>query len=254
MRKKTEDEKKEDEEIQKAVNATLEAEEEKRRQEEKKKEDEAKKKKNGTDKKESGEKKKDVGSQDEACPPANSSCPTVKPCSPCHKCPELVEKDCPPMKECPAQEVCPEVEPCMPCGPCPPIHCQPCPVANCTSVDNTAKIPQECPNPVEVTMPLPVAIAVGATLGALVTGVAAGIGLLLRYASPIESGILFVATIIVVWYLCSHHPEAAREIGGRAVAILREATLALSTRVMAALQRQQEQVGVPMLGLISSKV
>jgi hypothetical protein len=222
---------KEEEEVAKAVNRTL--------AEEKRKEDEEKKKQQNQEKKqEDGNKTKKEGdqgetkmkkNQDEACVTLNITCPVVD------SCPE--EKICP---DCPPEKECPEVERC---GPCPPIHCQPCPVANCTSVDDTARIPQECPIPVEVTMPLPVAIAVGATLGALVTGVAAGIGLLLRYASPIESGILFVATIIVVWYLCSHHPEAAREIGGRAVAILREATLALSTRVMAALQRQQEQVG-----------
>ncbi len=91
-------------------------------------------------------------------------------------------------------------------------------------------------------MSVPVAVAVGATLGVVVTGVAAAIGLLLRYASPIESGFVFVATIIVVWYLCSHYPEMARDLGGRAATILREATVALGHRIMAAIQRHQDQV------------
>jgi hypothetical protein len=236
VKKKTEEEKKEDEEIQKAVNATLAAEEEKRRQEEKKKEDEAKKKKNDTDKKESGEKKKEVRSQDEACPPVNSSCPTVRPCpevnctGQCGTCPDI--KPCPICsdKEC---DECPEITPCQPC--------QPCLVTNNTEVVQDQPPSISCP---EVTgMPTAVAVAVGASAALLAVGVATGVGLLLRYASPIESGFLFVATIIIVWYLCSHHPEAAREMGGRVVAVLREATLTLSNRVVAAIRHHNEQVG-----------
>ncbi len=238
MRKKTEEEKKEDEEIEKAVNATLAEEEEKKRLEEekKKKEDEAKikkldkeksKKEGNSGREDQPEKDDQPEGQDEACPSANFTCPEIKPCSPCEECGS-----------------CPDVDPCQPCGPCPPIHCQPCPVANCTSVDNTAKVPQECPNPVEVTMPLPVAIAVGATLGALVTGVAAGIGLLLRYASPIESGFVFLASLILMWYLSSHHPEVARELGGRVVTLLREATNTLGHRIAEAI-RHRDQVSFP---------
>jgi hypothetical protein len=51
-----------------------------------------------------------------------------------------------------------------------------------------------------------------------------------------------MATIIFIWYLCSHHPEAARELGGRAATLLREAAEALGHRVMAAIQRHQNQV------------
>jgi hypothetical protein len=234
--KKTIEEEKEDEEVAKAVNRTL-AEEEKKRKEE---EDEKKK---DTVKKDSGEKKKDRGSQDEACPPVNSSCPTVKLCPPCHECPELVEEDCPPMKECLAQEVCPEVEPCKPCGPCPPIHCQPCPVANCTSVDNTTVQPPSTAGCPEASMTVPMAMVVGAVASLFVTGVAATIGLLLRYVSPIVSGFLFLAVTIIIWYLSSQYPETARELGGRAATLLREAAVALSHRVMEALRHRNEQVG-----------
>ncbi len=240
IRKKTEEEKKEEEEIQMAVNATLAEEERKRKEEEdeKKKTLDLEKKKgdrNKTKKEGNQEETKMKRNQDEACVTLNITCPVVDPC------PE--EKICP---DCPPEKECPEVKRC---GPCPPIHCQPCPVANCTSVDNTARIPQECPIPAEVTMPLPVAIAVGATLGALVTGVAAGIGLLLRYASPVESGFVFLASLILMWYLSSHHPEVARELGGRVVTLLREATNTLGHRIAEAI-RHREQVSFPVNSIL----
>jgi hypothetical protein len=237
--RKTKEEMQEEEEVAKAVNKTLAEEEKKRKEEEDEKKnpkDEKEKKKNRT-RTEGSKKKEDEDvkgkDQDEACPPLNSTCPVEI------QCPEVPE--CSPCEECGS---CPDVDPCQPCGPCPPIHCQPCPATNCTSVDNTAKVPQECPNPVEVTMPLPVAIAVGATLGALVTGVAAGIGLLLRYASPIESGFVFLASLILMWYLSSHHPEVARELGGRVVTLLREATNTLGHRIAEAI-RHRDQVSFP---------
>jgi hypothetical protein len=90
-----------------------------------------------------------------------------------------------------------------------------------------------------------VAMLVGACASLLVTGLAATIGVILRYVSPIESGFLFLATIILIWYLCSHHPETARELGGRAATLLREASVALGHRVMEALQRHHDQVGCP---------
>ncbi len=94
-------------------------------------------------------------------------------------------------------------------------------------------------------MSVPAAIAVGAMGSLLITGVAAAIGLVLRYVPPIASGFFFLATIIIVWYLCSQYPETAREIGGRATNLLREAAVALGHRVMEAIRRHQEQVGVP---------
>ncbi len=103
-------------------------------------------------------------------------------------------------------------------------------------------------------MSVPVALAVGASAGILLTGVAASIGLILRYVNPIASGFFFVATVVLIWYLSSHYPETARELGGRAATLLREAAVALGHRVMAAIQRHQEQVSVPILSLISFKV
>ncbi len=96
-------------------------------------------------------------------------------------------------------------------------------------------------------MSVPEAMAVGVVATLLVTGVATAIGLLLRYASPIVSGFVFLASHILMWYLSSHHPETAREIGGRVVATLREATIALSHRVMEAIQRHNEQVCFPVV-------
>ena len=93
-------------------------------------------------------------------------------------------------------------------------------------------------------MPTAVAVAVGASAALLTVGVATGVGLLLRYVPPVVSGFLFVAIIIIVWYLCSHYPETAREMGGRVVAVLREATTTLSHRIVAAI-RHHDQVGFP---------
>jgi hypothetical protein len=83
---------------------------------------------------------------------------------------------------------------------------------------------------------------VGACASLLVTGVATIVGLVLRYVPPTISGFLILATIIIIWYLCSHYPETARELGGRAATLLREAAAALSHRIMAAI-RHHDQVG-----------
>jgi hypothetical protein len=256
VKKKTEDEKKEDKEIQKAVNATL-AEEERKRKEE---EDEAKKKKNVAVKQESGE--KDVGRQDEACPPVNFSCPVVKPCPPCPKVKECRQcetcKECPtpvgcqPCKECDSCPQCEESEESEECPPleCPPVYCRPCPVVNNT-VETTPTVCQ-CPEAGVASLSMPAALAIGAIAGLLTAGVATVIGLILQYFSPFVSGFIFLATIIFIWYLCSQYPETARELGGRAANLLREAAVALGHRVMAAVQRHTEQVGAPTLSLVSS--
>jgi hypothetical protein len=235
--RKSEEEKREEKELAELVNKTLAEEAEKEEEEKKKKqldpekkEDETKKEKNSTDKKESGEKKRDVEDQDKACPPANFSCPVVKPCQPCHECP--APEDCPPVEEC---GPCPEVRPCSPCGPAS--------VGNHTSVDQPPTV--DCTE--VATMSVPVALVVGASAGVLVTGVATAIGLILRYVDPIVSGFFFVATVVLIWYFSSHYPETARELGGRAATLLREAATALSHRIVEALRHHNEQVGVPVL-------
>jgi hypothetical protein len=247
--RKTEEEKKEDEEIAKAVNATLAAEEKKKKEEEdeKKKRDleKIKKEEDGTkDKKESKKPvKKDErvdvekpGKQDKACPPCNSTHPSVDQCLPCP-----VVEDCPPQEcdPCPGQEPCeecPEPGVCPPCRPCKP--CGPCPMGNST----TETIPG-CQCPEGSGLSLLAAMAVGACAGLMVTGVATVLGLILRYVPPTVSGFLILATIIILWYLCSHYPDTARELGGRAVALIREAALTLSHRAMAVIRRHQDQVG-----------
>jgi hypothetical protein len=231
--KKTEEEKREEKELAEMVNKTL-AEEKKKEEEEKKKgrldpvkKKDEKEEKVGT-RDETGDEDKDVKGKDrdEACPPLNFTCPTVEPCDPC---PEV--KECPKVKEC---GPCPTIKPCKPCGPCP--------VANITAQPPSIS---GCPEAGEASMTVPVAIAVGAAATLLLTGVATGLGLLLRYVPATVSGFLLLAIIIIIWYLCSHYPEAARDLGGRAATILREAAVALGHRVMAALQRHEEQVSFP---------
>jgi hypothetical protein len=239
--KKTVEEKQEDEELAKRVNATLAEEEEKKRQEEEEKKkdeikkDETKKKdkikeKDEKDPEEENRNKEEDG-VDEACLPANCSCPIVEPCPKEKECPTPVK----PSKPC---EDCPV---CKECGQCPVVRpCEPCAPGNTTTVDPPSS---GCPDP--ASMSVPVALAVGAMASLLVTGVAAAIGLLLRYVSPIVSGFLFLATIVILWYLCSQYPETARELGGRAAALVRDAAVALSHRVMEALRHHHEQVSFP---------
>jgi hypothetical protein len=244
--RKTAEEEKEEEELARAVNATLEAEEKR------KKEEEDKKKKWDEKKKMTDEKKDKVdlqGGQSEAGPSLNCTCPVVRPCRPCQDCPvtNCTEQcgSCPVVKpnpeEClPCEECgeCPEVKPCRPC--------HPCPVSNSTVEDS----PTVCQCPEGAGLSLPAAVAVGAVTGVVVTGTAAAIGLILRYVSPIVSGFIFVATIITIWYLCSHYPETARELGGRAATLLREAATTLGHRVMEAIRRHQEQVSVPINSIL----
>jgi hypothetical protein len=235
--KKTPEEEKEDQEIAAAVNRTLAEEAEKKEEEEKKKKlDQGKKK---TDEvKDRKKKKTDIEEQmgqGEDCPNANLTCPEVKPCLPCKEedCPQ---KECPECQDCKDKECgpCPEVKPCKPCGPCP--------------ATNTTRGHQECselPACPDAGMSVPVAMAVGAVASLTITGAVAALGLLLRYAHPFVSGFLFLFFVAITWYLSSHYPETARELGGRVVAILREATVALGHRIVEAIQRHQEQVGVP---------
>jgi hypothetical protein len=242
--KKTAEEEKEDREIAEKVNATLAEEKEKERLEEeekkkrqdqgKKKEDE--KKKGGQEKVKKDEIKAgsrdkkledrvDLEDQDEACP-TNITCPVVDPC--------------PEEKTCPEQEDCPEIQPCPE-----EKTCRPCPVANLTMGPPSTP---GCPEP--ASMSVLEAMAVGAIASLLITGVATAIGLLLRYTSPIFSGLLFIFIVVLTWYLSSHYPETARELGGRVVATLREASIALGHRVMEAIRHHNEQVGLNLIFLL----
>jgi hypothetical protein len=259
--RKTKEEEKEDRELAEKVNATLAAEEEKERQEkeekEKKRRQDQEKKKTGTNQEKgtgtSGVEKEK--GQDEACPTFNQTCPEqktcqpcpeVKDCSPCELCPE--ENPCPAPVICPEQEECPELEVC------PPTKFGPEIVNTSTVVvlNNSTDAHQECPAPPSCTdagMSVPTALVVGACAGGLLTGVAAAIGLILRYVDPIVSGFFFAATVVLIWYFSSHYPETARELGARAATLLREAATALGHRIMEAIRHREDQVGFPVLVL-----
>jgi hypothetical protein len=250
--RKTEEEKKEEEEVARAVNKTL-AEEEKKRQEEedekkKRTEDETRGRKKDRGEKEipkarePEEERKDKG---EALPCYNLTCPVVKPCQPCKE----EEEPCPgqePCEKCPDVEQCPD---CPRCGQCPEVKpcdpCLPCPVANLTMGPPSTP---GCPEP--ASMSVLEAMAVGAIASLLVTGVATAIGLLLRYTSPIFSGLLFIFIVVLTWYLSSRYPDVAREAGGRVVAVLREATVALGHRIMEAIRHHNDQVGLPVNSIL----
>jgi hypothetical protein len=223
VKKRTREEEEEDERVAKEVNATLAAEEaeKKKEEEDKKKREEKKKATDEVKDQKNVEPKEGSRDKDEALPCYNLTCPIIEPCQPCKPC-----EDCPACKES---------------GPCPTVKpCKPCSVVNHTNGHQDFPSPPSCPE-VASSMSVPVAMLVGACASLLVTGVATVIGLLLRYVPPTVSGLLFLAIIIIIWYLSSQYPATARELGGRAVALLREATVALGHRLMEAL-RHQEQV------------
>jgi hypothetical protein len=232
VKKKSEEEKREDEKIAEMVNITLAEEEAEKNKEEaeKKKRDHQEK---GKKTKAQDEKKRDEDvkgkDKDAACSSLNFTCPEVQDCP---ECPSVRCDPCPETKDC---GVCPEVKPCRPCHPCP--------------VFNNTRRDQECPSPPSCMespgMSVPVAMVVGASISLVTMGAAAVVGLILRYVPPLVSGILFLSVVLAVWFLSSHYPDVARDMGGRVATILREATVALGHRVMAAIQRQQEQVGFP---------
>jgi hypothetical protein len=243
VRKRTEEEEREDREMAEKVNATL-AEEKKKEDEEKRRENEKKRKivdQTKTEKEDKG-KRVDVEDKDEACP-TNSSCPTVEPCVPCEDCPVVncsgQCKACPEVKPCPKCKDPEEPEECPPCEDCPPVRDGgPCPAINSTLRTSSSPGCLESPG-----MSTPVAMAVGAAVSLLVTGVATLIGLVIRYVPPTVSGLLFLAIIIIIWYLSSQYPATARELGGRAATLLREAAAALSHRIVDAIRHHNEQVG-----------
>jgi hypothetical protein len=248
--RKSEEEKREDDEVAKAVNKTLAEEEKKRREEEdeKKRQLEQEKKQKGTGQKDRDEKasvEKQEG-QDGVCPPVNHTCPKQEECGPCPEigqCPPC--GPCPEEKACPEEKICPEEKvclPCRPCGPCPPV--KPCPSLNQTS--RTAS--DGCPEASGLSVP--VAMVVGALISLGTMGLAAVVGLILRYVPPLISGILFLTVIFVVWFLSSQYPDVAREAGGRVVAALREATVALGHRIMEAIRHHNDQVGLPVNSIL----
>jgi hypothetical protein len=237
--RKTEEEKEEERELAERVNKTL-ADEKKKEDEEKRQNDEKKKQldlekkketKKGKDKEDEKKKTVEPGKvvvedKDEAFPSSNctDSCPTPVEC-----------------ESCPDFEECPEVKPC---GPCPEERpCLPCSSLNRTSLDVECPAPPVCPGDPGLTVP--VAMMVGAITGLVAMGVATVLGFLLRYAPPVVSGLLFLSIVLLTWFLSSRYPDVAREAGGRVVAVLREATVALGHRIMEAIQRHQEQVCVP---------
>jgi hypothetical protein len=237
--KKTEEEKREDKELAELVNKTL-ADEKKKEDEEQRQEDEKKKMKTQDEKKKTDSGSGTVVKKEDEASSSNVTCPIIRECE---SCPEI--PSCPPCEKCPAVKDCPEGErcpPCKECGTCPPVKpCQPCgPCPSTNSTNQGSVSPPSCPEP--ASMGVPEAMAVGAVATLLVTGVAAAISLLLRYASPIETGFVFLASLILIWYLSSHHPEVARELGGRVVTLLREATNTLGHRIAEAI-RHRDQVG-----------
>jgi hypothetical protein len=105
------------------------------------------------------------------------------------------------------------------CPPCPILHEGGGP-SSCDSGTNVAALAT------------PEAILVGAAAAVLVLVVAAAVAILVRYLPTITSGLLIVATIVLVWYLSSMYPEAARRLGARVLGALRRAATSIVDRVL----------------------
>jgi hypothetical protein len=91
------------------------------------------------------------------------------------------------------------------------------------------------------TLATPEAILVGAAAAVLILAVAATVAILVRYLPTITSGLLIVATIVLVWYLSSMYPEAARRLGARLLEALRRAATSIVDRVF---RRHHPEVSV----------
>lgn len=171
-------------------------------------------------------------SEDVFCKPV--PCESV-PCQPVPCVPGLCKPV--PCLSVPCQSVpCQPVKPvgCTPC--CPTLPCKPVP---CLPVGCTPALGgEEVATPISV----PVAMAVGATVSLLAVGLVAGIGFIIRYLPVYLSGTLFVGSIVLTFYLSSRYPATARELGVRALGLVREATANIMDRVTHALTRQEQQV------------
>jgi hypothetical protein len=104
--------------------------------------------------------------------------------------------------------------------------CLPCPILH----DGCGPSAHGDPDP--ITLATPEAILVGAAAAVLVLVVAAAVAILVRYLPTITSGLLIVATIVLVWYLSSMYPEAARRLGARLLGALRRAATSIVDRVL----------------------
>jgi hypothetical protein len=82
------------------------------------------------------------------------------------------------------------------------------------------------------TLATPEAILVGAAAAVLVLVVAAAVAIIVRYLPNITSGLLIVATIVLVWYLSSMYPEAARRLGARILGAVRSAATSIVDRLL----------------------
>ncbi len=123
---------------------------------------------------------------------------------------------------------CPGVK-CSPCEeflPCVPVPCEPVDQHSPPGTGDSGATP----------MSVPVALAVGATASLLAVGLVAGVGIILRYLPSFISGLILVVAVILIWYLSSHYPATARQLGQRALDLMREASTTLVNRAMAALR------------------
>jgi hypothetical protein len=105
--------------------------------------------------------------------------------------------------------------------------CPPCPIrhegggpSSCDSGTNVAALAT------------PEAILVGAAAAVLVLVVAAAVAIVVRYLPTFTSGLLIVATIILVWYLSSMYPEVARRLGARVLGAVRSAATSIVDRLL----------------------
>jgi hypothetical protein len=131
--------------------------------------------------------------------------------------------------------------------PCKPVECIPCSPLPCDPVPCR---PVHCSQPPGIEghgmaaspMTVPVALAVGAAASVLVMGVVAFLGFVIRYMPIYVSGIVFVGSIALTFYLSSRYPASARELGQRVLGAVREAATSVVDRATSALTRHLPQV------------
>jgi hypothetical protein len=123
--------------------------------------------------------------------------------------------------------------PVIDCPPCPRFSCMECPPVS-TSPDDCgpSTTPRGDPDTPSSILATPEAVLVGAAATLLVLLLAAAVGLVLRYMPVFISGLLILVLVIVVWYLSSKYPGAARRLGARVWEALRSGASTVVDRLL----------------------
>jgi hypothetical protein len=119
------------------------------------------------------------------------------------------------------------------CPPCPRVPCVEClPPPDDCGPSTTSRGDLGTTDTTSTILATPEAVLVGAAATLLVLLLAAVVGLVLRYMPVLISGLSILVLVIVVWYLSSKYPGAARRLGARIWEALRSGVTTVVDRLL----------------------